>query len=119
MYSVTEEFVRWLTDLGYAASTRPPADAPDSPDEFVTVERTGGSVSDLVDHPGMAIQCWAPTEARAEEMANAVRVSLLTGALPHGVHSASVSSGPYRFFDAATRCPRYQLYVEAASQLVD
>ena len=71
VYSVTEAFVTWLSALGYAASTRPPKDAPDTPTEFVTVERTGGGVSDLVDHPTMAVQCWAQTETRAEEMGNA------------------------------------------------
>ena len=65
MYSITEQFVAWLNGLSFRASTWPPKDA----DEFVTVERTGGGVTDLVDHPLMAVQTWAATEDRAEAMA--------------------------------------------------
>lgn len=119
VYSVTEAFVTWLSALGYAASTRPPKDAPESPTEFVTVERTSGGVEDLVDHPTMTIQCWAQTETRAEEMGNAIRETMLTSAPPIGVHSIRVNSGPYKHYDESTRCPRYQLYIEVTSQLVE
>lgn len=116
-YSITEAMVSWLTDLGYEASTYPPADAPGSPDRFVTVERVGGAVRDIVDHPSMAVQAWAPTDAEAEAMANAIRAEALAGALPEGIHSIRVESGPYRFFDPSTRSPRYQLTLRITSQL--
>ena len=118
-YSITEQMVAWLSTLGYAAMTQPDADAPDSPREFVTVERTGGYVSDLVDHPTMAVQAWAQTEPRAEEIANEVRMACLTGSLPYGVHRIAVNSGPYAFWDEDTRCPRYQLVLDITSQLTD
>lgn len=112
-YSVTEAFVSWLTGLGYSASTYPPKEG----SEFVTVERTGGSVSDMVDRPMMAIQAWAKTEPRAEEIATAIRTSALTGARPYGVASIRVNSGPYPFWDESTRMPRYQLLLECAAQI--
>lgn len=114
-YSVTEQFVKWLAAQGYTASTYPPV----SGDEFVTVERTGGGVVDMVDHPSIAIQAWAVTEARAEEMANAIRDLLLLGSLPYGVHHVTVDSGPYPFWDEDTRLPRYQLALDCTSYLTD
>lgn len=112
-YSVTEAFVTWLSSLGYTASTYPPK----SGSEFVTVERTGGGASDMVDRPMVAVQAWAATEPRAEEMANAIRKSALTGARPYGVASIRINSGPYPFWDESTRLPRYQLLLECAAQI--
>lgn len=115
MYSVTEEFVVWLSAEGYAASTYPKADAPA---EFVTVERTGGGTADMVDHPTVAIQTWASTEARAEEMAVSIRNALMCSSRPHGVMKVNVNSGPYPFWDEDTRCPRYQLVLDCTAQLI-
>ena len=115
LYSITEQFVTWLSDNGYAASTYPPKTG----NEFVTVERTGGEVADLVDYPEMAIQSWAVSEARAEEIAIAIRDALLIGSLPYGVHSCAVESGPYPFWDEDTGMPRYQLVLSCVSYLID
>lgn len=114
MFSATEQLIAYLTELGYRASTQPPLDA----DEFVTVERTSSSVTNLVDNPTFAIQTWAATEPRAEEMALAIRESLLTGARPHGFHSIS-AQGVYPFWDESTRLPRYQLVIDCTSQLTE
>ena len=113
MYSVTQAFVEWLADLGYAASTYPPKTG----NEFVTVERTGGFVEDLIDHPTMAIQAWAATETRAEEMANEIRVAAITSR-PCGVSRISFD-GLYPFWDESTRLPRYQLVLDCAAQLTE
>lgn len=114
MYSITESMLDWLSGIGYSCATYPPKDMPE---EFVTIERTGGDVVDLVDHPTIAVQTWAPTEARAEEMANVIRLAILTSSKPYGVHNATVNSGPYPFWDDETRCPRYQLVLDITSQL--
>lgn len=120
MYSVTEAFVSHLLALGHAAYANVPADEDESvPQEFVTVERTGGSVTDLVDHPSIAIQCWAATDEAAEHLANVVRTQLVTGTRPTGVTRVDVDSGPYRFYDEYTRCPRYQMALDATCQLTD
>lgn len=111
-YSVTEAFVSWLSSKGYTASTYPPKEGT----EFVTVERTGGAASDMVDHPMMVIQTWAQSEPRAEEMANAIRNAALTSR-PDGVAAIRINSGPYPYWDESTRLPRYQLYVECAAQI--
>lgn len=113
-YSVTEAFVSWLQSLGYSASTYPPKTGT----EFVTVSRTGGSVSDMVDRPMVAVQTWAKTEERAEEMATEIRDAALTGPRPFGVASIRINAGPYPFWDESTRLPRYQLYLDCAAQLI-
>lgn len=116
MYSVIEAFVSHLLALGHAAYANVPASPPA---EFVTVERTGGSVTDMVDHPSLAIQCWAATDEAAERLANVVRTQLVTGTHPTGVTRVAVDSGPYRFYDEYTRCPRYQMALDATCQLTD
>lgn len=113
-FSVTEAMVSWLASMGYPASTRPTADAPD---EFVTVERTGGGVASMVDRTTMAVQCWGATEDAAEALAGEVRMRLLTEQPPPGIRSVRASAGPYPFFDPNTRRPRYQLVLDVACQL--
>ena len=115
MYSVTQSFIEWLGSKGFEAHSYPLNDST----EFVTVERTGGGVEDMVDRPSIAIQTWAQTEARAEEMAIAIKYALLTSALPVGVHHVSINSGAYRFYDEDTRLPRFQMYLDVVSQLTD
>lgn len=112
-YSVTEAFVDWLSAGNYEASTYPPKDG----SEFVTIERTGGEVSDMVDHPQIAIQTWAQTATRAEEMANEIRLALYSSR-PSGVYSAFAES-LYPFYDEETRLPRYQLVLNCAAQLTE
>lgn len=113
-FSVTEAMVGWLASLGHRAS----ADVPNPmPDEFVTVERTGGGASDWIDRPLVAVQAWALTPERAEALANSVRLSLLTTAPPAGIHSVRANTGPYKFYDPETRRPRYQLVLDVACQL--
>lgn len=113
-YSALESMVAWLAGLGYRASTIVPANAPA---EFVTIERTGGGVDSYVDKPTFAIQVWAQTDARAEEMAGDIRFAALTAQPPRGFHSMRVNQGPYRFYDESTRSPRYQLVIDASAQL--
>jgi len=112
-YSVEQSFVEWLADKGYAASTYPPK----SGSEFVTIERTGGIVADLIDHPTVAIQTWAQTAPRAEEMALSIRNALFTSR-PAGVAHVTVD-GLYPFYDESTRLPRYQLVLNCTAQLTD
>lgn len=119
LFSITEAMVAWLSSLGYRASTIPPKDAPDNPSRFVTVEKTGGDVRNLVEHSTIAIQAWARTDAQAEEMANAIKGALLLGERPARIHSVFVDSGPYRFYDKETRTPRYQTLYSITSQLLE
>ena len=116
MYSITEAVINWLSDGGFTASARPNAE---SVPPFVTVERTGGYVADLLDHPMVAVQTWGATEAEAEEMALSVRNAALLGARPEGVSRIDINAGPYPFYDEETRYPRYQLVLDITCQLID
>ena len=111
-YSITEQFVSWLTSLGYTASTYPPADA-QTP--FVTVERVGGGVVDMVDRPQIAIQAWADTEAEAEQIATEIRNAAILQPHPYGVCSVFVNTGAYPFWDESTGKPRYQLLLDCTA----
>ena len=114
VFSVTEAMVAWLESMGYEASMDVPADMPG---EFVTVERTGGSANSMVDHPIMAVQCWATTGADAEAIANEARLRLLTEQPPAGIHSVRPNAGPYKHNDPDTRRPRWQFVLDVACQL--
>lgn len=111
-YSITEQFVSWLNSLGYTASTYPAADA-QTP--FVTVERVGGGVEDMVDRPQIAIQAWADTEAEAEALSTSIRNHAALGGKPYGVLSVFVNTGPYPFWDESTGKPRYQLLLDCTA----
>lgn len=115
MFSATESLISWLAAKGWRASTQPPA----GKGEFVTVERTSAAVENLVDYPTFALQTWAPTEVRAEEMALTIREQLLLGERPVGFHSITAENGPYPFWDEDTRMPRYQTVYACACQLVN
>lgn len=116
MYSVTQSVIVWLSAMGYVAHTYPQKD---SAPPFLTVERTGGYVEDMVDHPTIAVQAWALTEAQAEELAITIRNAALTQALPYGVNRLEVNAGPYPFWDESTRYPRYQVVFDATCQLTE
>ena len=114
-FSVEEAVRDWLADLGYSAYVRVPKSRPS---RFVTVERTGGSVENLVDYPTVAVQTWAQSAAEACGDGEAIRLAALTGPLPRGVHSMRVNSGPYKFYDEDSMQPRYQIAFDVACQLV-
>ena len=114
MFSATESLIAWLDDNNYRASTQ----VPQGVTEFVTVERTSSYVENLVDHPTFAVQTWATTEARAEQMALEIRELLLTSPRPYGFYAMS-PQGVYPFWDEQTRCPRYQLVIQCTTQLTE
>jgi len=116
VYSIEEAVRNWLVGMGYNAYVRVPKNRPQ---RFVTVERTGGGVENMVDYPLVAVQTWAQTQAEAEEDAAAIRMVALVGNLPEGVHSMRVNAGPYKFYDEDSMQPRYQVVFDVACQLVN
>ena len=113
MYSATEKLIDWLTTKGYSAYTYPPK----SGAEFVTVERTGGSVTDKVDHPTFAIQAWAQSIERAEEMCIDIRDALIVGDVPDGFSTRVDAESMYPWYDESTRLPRYQLVINCTTPI--
>lgn len=115
-YSIEQTVMEWLESLGYDAYINVPKNRPQ---RFATVERTGGEVMDLVDHPTVAVQSWAQSAADAESDACAIRLAAMTGTLPNGVHSMRVNSGPYKFYDEESMQPRYQTLYDVVCQIVN
>lgn len=112
MYSATQAFIEWFLSKGYSAHTYPPKEGT----SFYTVERTGGNVADMVDHPTFAVQAWADTEPEAEEMLLEARELLVTGDVPSGFYRVEAESY-YPWYDDSTRLPRYQLVLNCTTQL--
>ena len=112
MYDATKSLIDWLNAKDYDAYSYPPSTG----SGFFTVERTGGSVVDLVDHPTFAIQAWAQSIVDAERMCIEVRNMLVTGDVPQGFYRVSAES-MYPWYDESTRLPRCQLVIDCTVQL--
>lgn len=113
-FSIEAAVISWLKSHGYEAAQLMQADRSGV---FVTVERVGGGVVDFVDYPSLAVQVWADSNAQAEQAAEQLRLLLLIGQPPAGVYSFEVEA-VYNFPDPDTDKARYQLVVNAVSQLV-
>lgn len=81
------------------------------PDEFVSVERTGGTGDRFVKGATLAVQSWAATRRRAAEIAALVEVAVPSIAEEPNVFSA-VAQGSYRWPDTDSGQARYQTVVE-------
>ena len=104
--SATCKLLNQMTKL--PASSLVPAKRPN---EFITIERTGGGYSLGRDEVNLAVQCWAQSEARAYELACIARVVLSDAReLVSEVCSSRVES-IYSFPDPDSRAFRYQLDV--------
>lgn len=81
------------------------------PKLLVTVERTGGSSDSIVlDHPQIALQCWASTRYGASELAYRVDKAMKGFDGPEIAHIER--SSLYNFPDDKGN-PRYQITYEA------
>ncbi|RTE47732.1 DUF3168 domain-containing protein [Actinobaculum sp. 352] len=92
-----------------------PAGTPDDPkpDMFITVERTGGQRTPVIDYPVFAVQCWADRREDAAQLADTV-AQILTTDLPLHWNIGSVDvNSTYNFPDPDSDLARYQLTVTA------
>ena len=111
--NVEEKVIQLLRTAGYDAY----ADAPNPmPDEFVTVERTGGGAADMVDSATLAVQCWAKGRKAAADMADGVRGALYAMQGVGGLGGISVDS-LYNWPDPQTRRSRYQMTVGVTAHM--
>ena len=83
----------------------------DRPEEFATVELTGGSGDRFMRRAVLAVQSWAATRRRAAEMAMAVEAAVPSLMDEQNVFRA-VANGSYRWPDPDSGQPRYQTTVE-------
>lgn len=82
------------------------------PDEFVTVERTGGPRTDVVvDNPMLAIQCWSTSRLAASKLALSVDEVLPAFAYEPNIHKVERLS-LYNHPDEKGNVARYQIVVQ-------
>ena len=81
------------------------------PEEFISVEMTGGSGDRFVRTASLAVQSWAKTRKRAAEIARLVEEAVPDIADEPNVFHA-VANGTYRWPDPDSGHERYQTNVE-------
>ena len=111
--NIEQAIIQHLNSKNYSAY----ADVPNPmPASFVTVERTGGGDSDMIDRATLAVQCWASGRKAAADMADAVRCELVAMTGTGGFGAVTVQS-IYNWPDAKARKARYQLVVSAVAHV--
>ncbi|WP_119697042.1 hypothetical protein [Microbacterium halotolerans] len=86
----------------------------DRPGEFVCLWRNGGAAMNrVVDRPMVTVDTWAPSKARASELAGQVRTLLLgrLGELPQ-VRGVLEVSGLHWNPDPESETPRYRFSIQ-------
>ncbi len=89
----------------------------DRPEQFITIERTGGSSNLGVDRPIIAVQTWAESASSVYDLTIETNKALLNLAetIP-SVCKADVTSF-YNFPDPDSKMKRYQLNLELVTRL--
>ena len=86
------------------------------PVSFVTVERTGGSMTNQLRSATLAIQAWAGSIDAAANLCADV-IDIMIGILEKSEISSCVLSASYNFTDTATKHCRYQAVFEVVHYL--
>lgn len=115
---VEVDIVYLMAALGFTVFAREPDPFPttDSNDTgTVTIRRTGGTDSIVIDRPRVDIQVWHSTLKAATDLANLVRAHML--AMPGvrsgvTVYQVTTFSGPSLIWDADRDLPRFLLSFE-------
>ena len=107
------ELIQWLSGQpelkDIPVCSQPPAERPS---RFVTVERTGGGQTAILDNPSLAIQCWAPKPVEAAWVAETVARIIL----PRVFELADVAAfrlGSVYDYPLDETQPRYQITASA------
>lgn len=117
--SVLRDELASLVPSATVGSRVPANRAQDGSDTFVVVYRDGGTRRNVVtDEPQIGLDCWAPTEAAAHDLAQYCRaiVHRAVGTTIEGVFVSRVDEfgGPQNFPDPDSDQPRYVLSFVAA-----
>lgn len=108
-FDVIAALVTYLSEkAGVKCFTYPPAKRPD---EFITIERTGGAYTLGKDEPNLAIQCWSNSETGAYTLALTLR-EVLRMSREYIDQICKVEIGTiYNFPDPDSKMWRYQIDV--------
>lgn len=77
------------------------------PTSFVTVEKTGGGVTDKISSATLAVQSWAPTRDAAAQLCAAVE-AVMAGIVAEPEISRCALDTSYNFTDTTRKIFRYQ-----------
>lgn len=80
-------------------------------EEFVTVEKLGGSMTNHIRRASIAVQSWSRSRMEACELNEMVKAAMERLTERHQISSAALSSD-YNFPDLSRRQPRYQAVYE-------
>lgn len=83
----------------------------DRPERFITVERTGGQRTKILDYPTWAVQVWAEDRLSASEACDLVRERILNGVILNPEVGALDVTTSYNYPDPDSGQARYQLVV--------
>lgn len=85
----------------------------DPPDEYILIERTGGSEENMIRQAIVILQTITTVSLyRAAQMAEDIRGYMLGLISDGAVFHCSVNAGPYNFTDTSTKNYRYQTVYE-------
>lgn len=80
---------------------------PDPPATMVTVEKTGGRRSNLIDAATLAIQSWAPSVEAAAQLNDQVKAAMASSVEMDAISSCDLNAD-YNYTDNTRKRPRYQ-----------
>jgi hypothetical protein len=97
---------QWLKDNGYDLTVYTEIEK-SMPDEFITLEKTGGGESNFIGETTIAIQSWADSLARAAEI-NEIAKDAARNLINDGRVIQADLQTDYPFTDTETKKYRYQ-----------
>lgn len=112
MIDIEKTIIQFINQSGLAVQAY--ADVPNPrPASFITVERTGGNItSQRVDHPQVAIQCWAQDRLAASVLAYNTRELLQREFINEfGVKKVYINSF-FNYPDQTGNVARYQIVMD-------
>lgn len=84
---------------------------PDPPDEYIALDRTGGSMTNYLNSVTIALQSYAKSRYRAAEINEEVKEAMLGIVALDDIAGCHLSSD-YNFTNTATKWNRYQAIYE-------
>ena len=78
------------------------------PEEYVLIERTGGSLENWIRTATIAVQTYADSMYRAAALAEEALAAMLSLTTLGAISSVKLNAGPYNFTDIAEKKYRYQ-----------
>lgn len=103
---IEELILNYLTyHLSAPVYTSVPAD---KPEEYFTIEKTGGGINEKIPQATITVQAYAKTKYKASMLISEVNAAMLDGLITLDEVSDVYLNGSYDYTDTETKRPRYQ-----------